>query len=369
MANVCEFHMIVKGKKNACYAFYEGQNNYEKWIEEEDGTDEEYTMQFFGTCKWSVDQYCGDYSGECPVELPDDLDEAIEFVQEMEVWDYNVESRSRMFSVEVMCNSRDAEGDPEHAYYQHYKNGKPVKSRIPSELEFEGTEEVDYLTAGDAGFDEESMQFEETGVLTTSEGNTFKRDGNRLFFNDVFSVAIPENAEFCVKTPDDDDESQEKYLQISEIFNTTDEDGDDIVKAVFYFSGGHDGLDVHTFVDTDNCNIILSGLAPHMSLSDLLNQNMKVEIFAKITIANQSYFISVIANAVIEAGFVTAIRCLENMLDSIIICDGNQTVTIGRFPNWLISKLHDGFLEATKKGLGALLGSDDDDDDDEDDED
>jgi len=138
MANICEYNMIVKGRKNACYAFFAGQYwlNY-KDITFESGNDERYEMHFSGTCKWTVDQYCITYNGSCPMDIPDDYEEAAKMMCGTE--HYTVQSRSRMFDVEVWCNSRDSEGDPETAYYGHFISGSPCEDVVPEELVFEDT--------------------------------------------------------------------------------------------------------------------------------------------------------------------------------------------------------------------------------------
>ncbi len=65
MANICEYKVIVKGRKNACYAFYGSMSCMDyKEIVSEKGTEDKYEMFFIGNCKWGVDAYCG----EC--ELP-----------------------------------------------------------------------------------------------------------------------------------------------------------------------------------------------------------------------------------------------------------------------------------------------------------
>ena len=42
MANYCDYHVIVKGPKNACYAVYGSMPCMDdKWIEEEHGTEDD----------------------------------------------------------------------------------------------------------------------------------------------------------------------------------------------------------------------------------------------------------------------------------------------------------------------------------------
>ena len=59
MANRCEYKVIVKGKKSVCYAFYGSMRVLEnKWITEEEGAEQAYTLRLEGDCKWSVDCDC-----------------------------------------------------------------------------------------------------------------------------------------------------------------------------------------------------------------------------------------------------------------------------------------------------------------------
>lgn len=51
-------------------------------------------MHFSGTCKWTVDQYCITYNGSCPMDIPDDYEEAAKMMCGREY--YTVQSRSRM---------------------------------------------------------------------------------------------------------------------------------------------------------------------------------------------------------------------------------------------------------------------------------
>ena len=138
MANFCEYKMIVKGKKNARYAFVGAMAALdEKVIEKESGTDDNYQLFFTGSCKWSVDSYCKtEYEGECPVELPEDAIDAREEGEE-NYWYYTVQEHSRMFDVEVQCCSADVD-DPMGDWYEHYKSGNPIDSTCPKELEVLG---------------------------------------------------------------------------------------------------------------------------------------------------------------------------------------------------------------------------------------
>lgn len=123
-----------------------------KEIIDEDGTDEEYVMHFEGNCKWAVDAYCTPWEGEFPVELPDDYQEAYDAGEE-KYWYNTVQERSKMFGVEVLCNSADIEDyDPSegpYEIYEHYVNGNDVGEDdyaggdCPEELRIKGRYEDD----------------------------------------------------------------------------------------------------------------------------------------------------------------------------------------------------------------------------------
>lgn len=133
MANLCVFKIIVKGKKNACAAFYASTvSNGGLSVKEERGTADNYYLRFEGGCNWAVDYRSKKWDGPCPVELPEDIQEA----REKAVWnysDYSLQDRSRMFRVEVQCNSGDIDCF-DGARYVHYRSGVLTRSYCPDEL-------------------------------------------------------------------------------------------------------------------------------------------------------------------------------------------------------------------------------------------
>lgn len=140
MANRCEYKVIVKGKKNACYAYYGSMRVLEnKWITGEEGPEQAYTLRFEGDCKWSVDYECNPWNGETPVALPDDPQEA-QREAEGKFWSITVQDRSRMFGVEVWCNSADVEYDPDEPEecFEHYICGVYQACECPDELRIAG---------------------------------------------------------------------------------------------------------------------------------------------------------------------------------------------------------------------------------------
>jgi 1,2-phenylacetyl-CoA epoxidase PaaB subunit len=141
MANYCEYKVIVKGKKNACYAFFGSMSCADdKQIVEESGTDDNYVARFEGCCNWAVDAYCTPWEGKFPVELPENAEDAYQEGED-KYWYNTVRERSKMFEVEVLCNSADVEDyDPRYgpdAYFEHYINGEDAGGECPEELEIE----------------------------------------------------------------------------------------------------------------------------------------------------------------------------------------------------------------------------------------
>ncbi len=147
MANCCEYKVIVKGKKNACYAFFGSMSCMDyKDIVDEEGTDDEFVLSFEGNCKWSVDSYCTPWEGEFPVKLPDDYEDAYSEGEE-KYWYNTVQERSMMFEVEVLCNSADVEdynpAEGPFQIYKHYINGVDIGGICPDELCIKGWYEDD----------------------------------------------------------------------------------------------------------------------------------------------------------------------------------------------------------------------------------
>lgn len=134
MANICSYRVIVNGKKNSCYAFLGSMSCLDnKEIVNESGNDQDYTLHFEGNCKWAVDYGCNTpWEGDFPVKLPDDYEEARE-IAEIEYWYNTVQERSKMFEVEVWCNSADIE-DSTYELFEHYKNGVSLGGKCPEEI-------------------------------------------------------------------------------------------------------------------------------------------------------------------------------------------------------------------------------------------
>lgn len=147
MANFCQFEFEVRGKKNACYAFYGSTSAEDCEIVRESGTEENYIIRYSGSCKYYPDAYCKDWQGSTPVSIPKDAKEALKVAEQY--LPFNLQSRSKMFGVEALCNYCDmdalqealeyteAEFDPSEGIgdsFEHYLNGEVIKDECPDDL-------------------------------------------------------------------------------------------------------------------------------------------------------------------------------------------------------------------------------------------
>jgi len=181
MANCCEYKVIVKGKKNACYAFFGSMSCMDyKDIVSETGTDEDCILRFEGNCKWSVDSYCEPWNGTFPVDIPENYEEAYQLA-ENKFWYHTVEERSKMFEVEVFCNSADIEDyeDEPIEYFEHYISGVYQYCECPVELR---------IGSGDE--DEEMDFFDEFPIIRSIEGTGYLGRNDRIEFLKVGDEVI-----------------------------------------------------------------------------------------------------------------------------------------------------------------------------------
>lgn len=137
MANLCKFNMIIKGKKNACFAFAVSTVcSDESYIREEHGAEDAYYVFMEGAWNWEPNYGSSkNWTKPCPVSLPDDCEEAAKLAAK-EYSDYTIKSRSRMFQVEVQYNYA-MEDSPCHATYVHLRNGVSLQTYCPDELRME----------------------------------------------------------------------------------------------------------------------------------------------------------------------------------------------------------------------------------------
>jgi len=144
MANVCNYHIKVKGTAKNCYAFMCSTNTCSgKWIEYEEGTEKNYTLRYSGDCKWDIDSYT--HYGTADIStMPENTLDMTQWCFDNRINELDLVSRSELFNVEVWCCTMLESGcyDDDFESY-HYKNGEERSiRRMPAELKFHNIEEV-----------------------------------------------------------------------------------------------------------------------------------------------------------------------------------------------------------------------------------
>lgn len=128
MANTCVYKVILKGGKDACYAFYWSMPVMDGIsIIEEKGNEKDYLIRFEGTCKWTVDQYSKSWDGDFNIVIPKNEKEAYKYLG------ITLQDRSRLFGIEVLCNSADVD-DESDELFEHYIKGDAIIDSCPVDL-------------------------------------------------------------------------------------------------------------------------------------------------------------------------------------------------------------------------------------------
>ena len=154
-----EYKIMIKGPRNACYAFMGSTKSIdEPKIISETVNDRETIIVFYVKNHFPFDMYCKDFTGDKPVALPDDKDVAFQEAKNKYLH-YTVQERSAMFNVEVWCNGgstevcdnviadalydgeitvedlKDYTFDP--YIYEHYVCGAAIYDKCPDEVRIE----------------------------------------------------------------------------------------------------------------------------------------------------------------------------------------------------------------------------------------
>jgi hypothetical protein len=128
MANICEYRLKIKGKKENCEKFLNAMPAYDDYdIVEEKGTDENFVLSATGSCKWDVYAYVGE------VEKDFDYIKARE-QDPIDLWYIPLKDKSKVYDVEVRISWADIddiivdEDNPEFLLYnyEHWDRGEKV---------------------------------------------------------------------------------------------------------------------------------------------------------------------------------------------------------------------------------------------------
>ena len=158
MANICEYRLEIKGKKEDCENFLLAMPAYDDYdVVEEKGTDDEFTLRAKGTCKWDVYAYVE--------EVDDDFDyEKARESEPEDLWYIPLKDKSRVYNVEVRISWTDVEDiviDEDmpgtlQCSYEHWKNGES-----PDWVDDENLEEFFVFIKEEYCWWEEDEEYEE----------------------------------------------------------------------------------------------------------------------------------------------------------------------------------------------------------------
>ena len=147
---------MVKGPRNACYAFMGSTKSIdEPKIISETENHKETIIVFYVTNHFPIDMYCKDFTGDKPIALSDDKDVAFQEAKN-KYWHHTLRERSEMFNVEVWCNGGSTEvcdnaitgalydGDIkledlknytfDPYIYEHYNCGSSMHDEMPDDI-------------------------------------------------------------------------------------------------------------------------------------------------------------------------------------------------------------------------------------------
>jgi hypothetical protein len=131
MANICEYRLRVKGKKEDCNLFLYSMPAY-NFLDPitEEGTDDNFIIEAVGDCKWDLYSYVE--------ETPDDYNhtDVRKNIKDEEdcydLWYIPLKDKTKIFNVEVQVSWADidnpiANEDGSIKYnYEHWNNGEEI---------------------------------------------------------------------------------------------------------------------------------------------------------------------------------------------------------------------------------------------------
>jgi hypothetical protein len=133
MANICEYRLRIKGKKENCYHFLNSMSVYSNCETfKEEGTDDSFIIEAIGDCKWDVYAYIK----KVPAKF--NFEEALKRALEGDYsafFNLPLKDKSKMFDIEVQISWTDVEDIELDARtnnllkysYEHWNKGEKIK--------------------------------------------------------------------------------------------------------------------------------------------------------------------------------------------------------------------------------------------------
>ena len=172
MANICWFEMRVRGTKENCQEMFDSDIPcYDAYIDEEQGTDEDYMMYIKGECRWSV------YGSMVNVDE-----------------DETLAAKAKKFNIELEVCALD-ESEEVHERF-HYKGNEVIKENwLPSYLPDWEIEENEMGLSEEDIAKYEKNEEHEIYVLKSelTENFRYDYDEDKPVFDFVMSFADLEN--------------------------------------------------------------------------------------------------------------------------------------------------------------------------------
>jgi len=136
MANYCWYQIRVKGKKKNAFMIYHTMPVYdENDIIHQEGTEENYSLIFSGSCKWSLEAYCDNSITNLDINVDDFIGENGELLKNVtDYWYYSLKDKSKLYNCEIEAFAEyedyDINGDyGDRPTFEHYKNGEVIENQ------------------------------------------------------------------------------------------------------------------------------------------------------------------------------------------------------------------------------------------------
>ena len=141
MANYCDYEIRAKGaKKSAKLLFNMIPTMDDIYIENEGGSDDDYSIIICGNCKWSLNYNC-DEQDELEFNLNEISEDDIEGGLGTDYWYLTMRQKSEILGLEIQAHYWSSES--EFDQFDHYINGECVKKR---KIAYDEDNEFDWET-------------------------------------------------------------------------------------------------------------------------------------------------------------------------------------------------------------------------------
>ncbi len=136
MANICWYQIRAKGKKKNVYMIYHTMPCCDDiTIKSKKGNNNDYTLIFSGSCKWSLDAYCDNSTNKLKIDVEEYVDEDGGLLKDVtDYWYYTLKDKSKIYDCEIEAFTEYEDYDVEEdegdkPTFEHYKDGKKIERK------------------------------------------------------------------------------------------------------------------------------------------------------------------------------------------------------------------------------------------------